>query len=175
MVSGPYKHWQCKSCWNDRRYWCFYPTVYRHRFHLLCSAYLSEIPLAVLLWWLNSHCSLLGLCALWSSVMILSRFIANISQLYISRFLLGTCEAGLFPGLHLYLTTIYTREEQATRISYLLMCTKFSGAMGGLLAFATLKMDGTAGYAGWRWVYIIEGTSRTLNGIEFGTSNTLKS
>jgi len=27
----------------------------------------------------------------------------------------------------------------------------------GLLAYAILQMNGVAGYAGWRWLYIIEG------------------
>ena len=32
-----------------------------------------------------------------------------------------------------------------------------AGAFGGLIAYGILHMDGAAGYAGWRWLYIIEG------------------
>lgn len=32
-----------------------------------------------------------------------------------------------------------------------------SGAFSGLLAAAIRQMDGVGGYAGWRWIFIIEG------------------
>ena len=38
-----------------------------------------------------------------------------------------------------------------------LVASALSGAFGGLIAFAILYMDGTAGYPGWRWLYILEG------------------
>ena len=37
------------------------------------------------------------------------------------------------------------------------VASALSGAFGGLIAFAILYMDGTAGYPGWRWLYILEG------------------
>lgn len=97
------------------------------------------------------------LCVVWSLTTIFSGFITNIGGLYAARLVLGACEGGLFPGLNLYLTMVYKREEQARRVSYLFVCAALSGAFGGLLAYLILKMDGVGGYAGWRWVYIIEG------------------
>jgi len=47
-------------------------------------------------------------------------------------------------------------------VAYLFSCTALAGAFGGLLAYALLQMDGVAGYAGWRWVYIIEGCFSVL-------------
>lgn len=32
-----------------------------------------------------------------------------------------------------------------------------SGAFSGLLAAGITQMDGVGGYAGWRWIFIIEG------------------
>jgi sugar phosphate permease len=32
-----------------------------------------------------------------------------------------------------------------------------AGAFSGLLAYAIVKMDGVGGYAGWRWIFILEG------------------
>jgi hypothetical protein len=39
-----------------------------------------------------------------------------------------------------------------TRIAILYTSAASGGAFSGLLAFAIAKMDGIAGYAGWRWV-----------------------
>jgi MFS family permease len=37
-----------------------------------------------------------------------------------------------------------------------------ASAFGGLIAFGILYMDGTAGYPGWRWLYIIEGMATVI-------------
>ncbi len=46
----------------------------------------------------------------------------------------------------------YRRSESQKRFSFFFSSTTLSGAFGGLLAAAIGKMDGVAGYAGWRWV-----------------------
>jgi len=109
-----------------------------------------ETPFAVLLKKLTPRVLLGSLCVVWSLTTIFSGFIHNVGGLYASRLVLGACEAGLFPGLTLYLAMVYRREEQAKRVAYLFSCTALSGAFGGLLAYALLQMDGVAGYAGWR-------------------------
>lgn len=93
----------------------------------------------------------------WSAVLIGSGFIHNVGQLYATRLLLGVFESGIFPCLALYLSTFYKPQEQALRVSYLFVASALSGSFGGLFAYALLKMDGVAGLAGWRWLFIIEG------------------
>ncbi|KAI8264242.1 putative transporter [Colletotrichum sp. SAR11_239] len=116
-----------------------------------------ESPWTILMKRLTPRVLLTGLCVVWSITTIFSGFITGIAGLYVVRLILGACEAGLFPTLNLYLTMVYKREEQAKRVSYLFVCTAIAGAFGGLLAYSILKMDGVAGRAGWRWVFIIEG------------------
>ncbi|KAJ9145499.1 MFS transporter [Pleurostoma richardsiae] len=116
-----------------------------------------EAPWAIALKRLTPRLVITFLCIVWSLTTIFSGFITSIGGMYAARLVLGACEGGLFPGLNLYLTMVYKREEQAKRVSYLFVCTALSGAFGGLLAYVILKMDGVGGYAGWRWVYIIEG------------------
>ena len=116
-----------------------------------------ETPFAILLKKLTPRVLLSLLCAVWSLVTIFSGFVQNVGGLYATRLILGACEAGLFPGLNLYLTMVYKREEQAKRVAYLFSCTAISGAFGGLLAGGILHMDGVGGYAGWRsgWSLLI--------------------
>ena len=109
-----------------------------------------ETPAAVLLKKLTPRVLLTSLCVVWSLTTIFTGFIQNVGGLYATRLILGACEAGLFPGLNLYLTMVYRREEQAKRVAYLFSCAALSGAFGGLLAYAILHMDGVGGYAGWR-------------------------
>lgn len=45
-------------------------------------------------------------------------------------------------------------------------CTHYSGTLTqlslGLLATAIVKMDGVAGLAGWRWIFILEGIATVM-------------
>ncbi|RFU72905.1 mfs transporter [Trichoderma arundinaceum] len=116
-----------------------------------------EAPWSIMMKWITPRILLTTLCVVWSLTTIFTGFVQNVAGLYAVRLLLGACEAGLFPALNLYLTMVYKRHEQGIRVSYLFVCTAISGAFGGLLAFCILKMDGIGGFAGWRWVYIIEG------------------
>ncbi|KAK4082080.1 hypothetical protein Purlil1_11303 [Purpureocillium lilacinum] len=116
-----------------------------------------EIPMVILSKRYQPRNLLTVLCVIWSVTTIANGLIHNVSGLYACRLVLGACEGGLFPSLNLYLTTIYKREELAKRTAYLVSCTAISGAVGGLLAYGLLQMNGVAGMAGWRWVYIIEG------------------
>jgi len=78
---------------------------------------------------------------------------------------LGLCEGGLLPGMVLYLSTVYQREELQLRISLFYASASLSGAFGGLLASAILKLDGHANLAGWRWIFILEGIASCLAGV----------
>lgn len=134
---------------------------------------LFEAPWSIAMKKITPRILLTGLCMVWSLTTIFSGFVTNIGGMYAARLVLGACEGGLFPGLNLYLTMVYKREEQAKRVSYLFVCAALSGAFGGLLAYLILKMDGVGGYAGWRWVYIIEGIFSIVVGaiVWFGLPN----
>ncbi|KZZ89252.1 Major facilitator superfamily domain, general substrate transporter [Ascosphaera apis ARSEF 7405] len=141
---------------------------------ILYATYVSlETPWSLSLKRLTPRYVLTGLCMVWSLTTIFTGFVQNPGGLYATRLILGACEAGLFPALTLYLSGIYQRDELAKRISYLFVATALAGAFGGLLAYGILYMDGTAGVAGWRWVYIIEGLFSFVVGllIWFGLPN----
>lgn len=51
----------------------------------------------------------------------------------------------------------YKRTETHYRISLFFSAASFAGAFGGILAYGIGFMRGTAGLAGWRWIFILEG------------------
>lgn len=65
--------------------------------------------------------------------------------------------AGFFPGAVWIITQWYLPNETQTRLALFYTASALSGAFSGLLAFGLAKMDGVGGYAGWRWIFIIEG------------------
>jgi hypothetical protein len=62
------------------------------------------------------------------------------------------CRAGFLPGAVLVISKWYLPNEMQTRIAILYTSASSGGAFSGLLAFAIAKMNGIAGYEGWRWV-----------------------
>ncbi|KAJ5139844.1 hypothetical protein N7448_003252 [Penicillium atrosanguineum] len=124
-----------------------------------------EIPFSMLLKKLRPNRLIAILIIGFSATIISAGFIKNVAGLYTTRLFLGVFESGLFPCLTLLLTTFYKREEQAQRISYLFVSAALSGGFGGLLAFGLLRLDGTAGLEGWRWLFIVEGLMSAVVGV----------
>ncbi|KAJ6261494.1 hypothetical protein Dda_4164 [Drechslerella dactyloides] len=93
------------------------------------------------------------------------RWVQSYGGLLACRLLLGLFEAGLFPGLTVYLTFWYTRKEIALRVALLFMSAAIAGGTGGLLAYGIGFLDGKAGMRGWRWIMIIEGIPTIAAGL----------
>ncbi|KAK5107055.1 hypothetical protein LTR62_001905 [Meristemomyces frigidus] len=94
----------------------------------------------------------------WSVTCLSTGFMHTPGQIYAARLLIGLFEAGMYPALAITLTTFYTPQEQARRFAYLYLSVGLSGGFGGLFAYALLKLDGRYGIAGWRWLFIVEGS-----------------
>ncbi|KAJ8192960.1 hypothetical protein LV157_003275 [Aspergillus fumigatus] len=118
----------------------------------------EEVPSNIILNRLKRPSRYLGfLIFCWGVIMLCTGFVENFAGLVVIRFLLGLFEAGFLPGAVLVISKWYLPNETQTRIAILYTSAASGGAFSGLLAFAIAKMDGTAGYEGWRWIFIIEG------------------
>lgn len=93
----------------------------------------------------------------WGLVATFGGLVQSYGGLLACRLLLGALEAGLFPGLNVYLTLFYTKRELALRVGYLFVSAAVAGALGGLLAYGIGHLDGACGMHGWRWILILEG------------------
>ncbi|KAI9872441.1 MAG: hypothetical protein M1830_001614 [Pleopsidium flavum] len=84
------------------------------------------------------------------------RNLCNVSRTYpdLSWF----SSLSIFHRRCLYLMSMYYRRfELQRRLTLLFASGIVAGAFSGLLAYALAKMDHLGGYAGWRWIFIIEG------------------
>ncbi|CAG8513101.1 3469_t:CDS:2 [Acaulospora morrowiae] len=76
----------------------------------------------------------------------------------VTRFLLGTFEAGFFPGVVFYITMWYKRSEQNYRVGLLFSGATIAGAFGGLLGYLVMDLNGKYGLSGWQWIFLIDGS-----------------
>ncbi|KAJ0417559.1 major facilitator superfamily domain-containing protein, partial [Aspergillus carlsbadensis] len=127
---------------------------------------LAEVPSNMVLNRFKRPSVYLGsLIFIWGVIMVCTGFIRNFNELLAIRFLLGLFEAGFLPGAVLIISKWYLPGETQTRIALLYTSAASGGAFSGLLAFGIAKMDGLAGYEGWRWIFIIEGLVTVALGI----------
>jgi sugar phosphate permease len=101
----------------------------------------------------------------WGIVATLTGLVNSYGALIACRLILGALEAGLFPGLNVFLTLFYTKHELALRVGYLFVSAAIAGSLGGLLAYGIGFMQGLQGLNGWRWIMIIEGLPTFVLGI----------
>lgn len=116
-----------------------------------------ELPCNILLKKLRPSIWFSSIMVAWGIVTLCIGFVQNYHGLLIARIFLGVAEAGLFPGVAYYLTMWYAPEDLAFRQGMFYSAGSAAGAFSGLLAYAIDKMDGIGGYAGWRWIFLLEG------------------
>ena len=85
-------------------------------------------------------------------------FVQSYGALVGVRFLLGMFESGIGAGCVCVISNYYKRYELPSKLSIWYLSGIGGSAVAGLLAYGIGHMDGDAGYAAWRWIFIIEGS-----------------
>lgn len=118
---------------------------------------LLEVPSNLIMHRVGARFWITRIMVTWGLLSAAMAFVQGETSFYIMRVLLGAAEAGLFPGVMLYLTYWFGREERARAVGYFLLgvciANIASGPLGGLL----LGMDGVWGFKGWQWMFVLEG------------------
>ena len=79
-------------------------------------------------------------------------------QSYIFRFFIGFFEAAFQPVSFFLLGSWYTKTELGKRVSLWFIAGTAGSAFSGFMQAAIYEtLDGVAGLAGWRWLYLICG------------------
>jgi sugar phosphate permease len=85
-------------------------------------------------------------------------------QLYLTRFALGAAESAYFPGVVVYLSHWFIREDRAKASSNFMAAIPLSFVIGSPLAGWILSHH-WLDTPGWRWVFILEGAPAVLLGV----------
>ena len=94
----------------------------------------------------------------WGFLSAAMMFIETPMAFYVLRFLIGVAEAGFFPGIIFYLTTWFPNHRRGAITAMFLTALPVSIMVGALVSGLIMQhFDGVAGYAGWQWLFVIEG------------------
>ena len=127
--------------------------------------FLFEVPSNLVLQRVGARLWIARIMVIWGIVSTLMMFMKSVPMFYTMRFLLGIAEAGFFPGVILYLTYWFPAKERARTVAMFASGGVIAGIVGSPLSGAILSLDGTAGLAGWRWLFLLEGIPAVLFGV----------
>ena len=89
----------------------------------------------------------------------------NAAGYYVLRLLLGAVEAGMWPGMSLFLTMYYPPQRMAKRVGWYFTASQVSAAVVGLVSAGFQEMDGAGGLVGFEWMFMLWGLVTLLVGI----------
>ncbi|PLB44216.1 vitamin H transporter [Aspergillus steynii IBT 23096] len=79
----------------------------------------------------------------------------NATGLIACRFFMGMCEAGFVPGCAYLIGSYYKRDEFLRRYAIFFSANMAAGAFNGLFSSLLTGLN-MSGYAGWRWLFLLE-------------------
>lgn len=124
-----------------------------------------EIPSNIILARVGARRWIARIMITWGVISSCMMFVRDAPTFYALRFLLGAAEAGFFPGIIYYLTQWVPARERARTIATFMTATVTAGIIGGPISGALLTLDGTAGLAGWQWMFLLEGIPAAVLGV----------
>lgn len=126
-------------------------------------AYASfEVPSNLIMHRVGARLWITRIMITWGLLSAAMAFVQGPASFYALRVLLGFAEAGLFPGVMLYLTYWFGREQRARANGYFLIAVCIANIVGAPLSGALLGLDGLGGWHGWQWMFVLEGLPAVL-------------
>ena len=164
-------------CYLDRINVSFAALQINHAIGLTAAAYglsstafylgycLFEVPSNVILDKVGARIWIARIMITWGIASGATAFATGPTSFLIIRFLLGLAEAGLFPGIVLLFTYWFPDHHRGRIISRFTLALPVSVALGAPISTAILGLDGFLGYAGWKWIFLMEALPTVLIGI----------
>jgi MFS transporter, ACS family, tartrate transporter len=126
---------------------------------------LFEVPSNLVLARVGARPWLARILVSWAVVVILLAFTRSAASFYTLRFLLGVAEAGLLPGVMLYLARWVPAHHLGIAFSLLYATTALANVLSGPVAGLLMHADGSFGLRGWQLMFIAEGAGTVLAGL----------
>jgi MFS family permease len=145
----------------------FSETVYGFGAGIVYAGYaLFEIPSNLLLERIGARKTFARITILWGITSVAMILVRTPVQFYILRFLLGCFEAGLLPGVLVYLTYWFPTRRGAQMVSLFSASIPIATILGGPISGWIMEsMGGRAGLANWQWLFLLEGIPSIVLGI----------
>ena len=122
-----------------------------------------QIPGALLVERWSARRWIAAIMIVWGAFTVLTAAVHTAGQLYGARFLLGAAEAGFFPGIIVYVSHWFVREDRAKATGNFMAAIPLSFVIGSPLAGWIVEQHWLH-TEGWRWLFVLEGLPAVILG-----------
>jgi MFS transporter, ACS family, tartrate transporter len=126
---------------------------------------ICELPSNLLLVRFGARAWIARIMITWGILSALTAFVWNFPSFFVLRILLGAAEAGFFPGMIYFMTLWFPRAYRGRMFASFNIAVPISSVIGAPVSGLILAhLDGVAGFAGWQWVFLLEGLPAIIMG-----------
>src|SRR6202163_3795114 len=144
----------------------FSPTVFGFGAGIFFLGYfLFEVPSNLVLDKVGARIWIARVMITWGLISGAMAFVQGPNSFYALRFLLGAAEAGVFPGIILYLSYWFPARQRAAVTAIFMAAAPLSTVLGSPVSGALLEMHGMFGFSGWQWMFFIEAVPAVILGV----------
>jgi sugar phosphate permease len=118
---------------------------------------LFEIPSNLLMRRVGARLWLCRIVVTWGLVSTATLFVRGPYSFYALRLLLGAAEAGLFPGILLYLTYWFPSRTRGSVLGIFYFGAPLALVVGGPISGSLLQLPPLLGLQGWQLMFLVEG------------------
>ncbi len=126
---------------------------------------LFEVPSNLALARYGARITLTRIAILFGIVTMSMAFVSGPYSFYTMRALLGIAEAGLTPGVFLFLSYWIPQQYRARYNAMFSYSIPAAYVLASLVSGAIMQLDGTWNVPGWKWLFLLEGLPAVALGI----------
>jgi MFS family permease len=125
-----------------------------------------EVPVNLLIERRGARVTLAAIMVVWGLISSSLALVRSPIEFYVVRFALGLAEAGLFPGIVLYLSYWFPAHRRGRMMAVFAMGGPIAGVLGAPLGAWIMSSTVTlGGWRGWQNLFILEGIPAILLGV----------
>jgi ACS family tartrate transporter-like MFS transporter len=127
--------------------------------------FIFEVPGNLILLRMGARRWIMILMVAWGILSVANAFVPGATLYIVLRFLLGSAEAGFYPGVILYLTFWLPPSVRSSVMALFVTAIPLSNLIGAPISAQIMLLDQMGGLKGWQWLFLMQGTPAILLGI----------
>ena len=125
--------------------------------------FIMEVPGNLIMARVGARLWIARILITWGIISGCTALVSSPMQFYVVRFMLGVAEASFFPGIIYYLGNWYRSKDQAKAIALFMISLPACNVIGAPLSSYLLGLT-WMGWAGWKWLFVLEALPSVLLG-----------